>query len=280
MLWNRRPSLAGRRIALDRKWRHNVAHYGGRTKLVTLTPPGEDLCPFGDETRVVNGETVRLVEGIYREVWNRTAQARASRLFEAAQRAADRWVQRHGWKGELPRQIGNVRAEQKRGLWHFHFQLPYETEVERLWSRTVHRFLDQAWRNDKARYPDEKTRRDLLFQEYCGAGITRAFYGFGFVNGGNPAGKSADNAARYMARNAAGYMALNSAGPGRHYVSARITRATGITMKKLRACNWLHVRTQLIASGELDDSWLPSHWTEEWTSEVLRVWYRVAVRAP
>jgi hypothetical protein len=45
-----------------------------------------------------------------------------------------------------------------------------------------------------------------------------------------------------MARNAAGYMARNVAGVGRHYVSARLVRDTGVTMRALRACNWLYVR--------------------------------------
>jgi hypothetical protein len=239
-------------------------------KLLTLTPPGEDLLPFGDETRMVDGEAVYLVEGIYRTVWNATAQARASRLFEAAQRAADRWV-RKSWAGPLPRQIGNVRAEQKRGVWHFHYLLPYETEVDRVWSKTVERFMAQAWKRDQARWPDEAERRRLVEGEYFGV-VTRGFYGFGFVNGGNPNGKERDRASGYMARNAAGYMAGNVAGVGRHYVSSRLTRETGVTMGALRACNWLYVRRKLIDSGELQDEWVPFHWNEERRAEVLAVW--------
>ncbi|HWI05772.1 MAG TPA: hypothetical protein VNT52_18340, partial [Acidimicrobiales bacterium] len=136
-------------------------------KLVTLTPPGEDLLPFGDEVIVYQGEEHQLVEWIYREVWNATAQDRATRLFEAAQRAADRWVRRM-WKGELPRQIGNVRAVQKRGVWHFHYLLPYETEVERVWSKTVERYMDRAWRRDRERWPDERDRRLLIEREFAG----------------------------------------------------------------------------------------------------------------
>ena len=35
----------------------------------------------------------------------------------------------------------------------------------------------------------------------------------------------------------------------RHYVSARLVRETGVTMRALRACNWLYVRRKLIAAG-------------------------------
>lgn len=217
-----------------------------------------------------------MVEYIYREAWNWSAQARASRLFEAAQRAADRWVRRLGWEGELPRQLGNVRAEQRRGVWHFHFLLPYETAIERAWSKTVHRYLDQAWRRDKERFPDESERRDLIWQEYIGNGGTRGFYGFGYVDGGKEQGRSSAQAARYMARNAAGYMARNVAGAGRHYVSARLTSETGVTMKVLRSCNWLYVREKLIAAGELEDGLVPGHWSDEWREQVLRVWALVA----
>lgn len=272
----RKPSAAGRRIALDRKYRLNIEHYGGRTKLLTLTPPGVDLLAWGDETRVVDGEDCVLVAWEDRTVWNYTAQARASRLMEAAQRHADRFLRRSlRYTGTLPRQLGNVRAEQKRGVWHFHYLLPFESKLEQQWSRAVHRFMDRAWRRDQERWPDESERRDLIWREYAHGEVTRGFYGFGFVNGGNPSGRSADKSARYMARNAAGYMARNVAGVGRHYVSARLTRETGVTMRALRACNYLYVRRKLIAEGELVDGWIPSHWDASRVAEVLRVWEAV-----
>lgn len=271
-----KPSAAGRRVALERKWRHNVEHYNGAVKLLTLTPPGQDDLPWGDETRAILGERVQLVEYIYREAWNVTAQARASRLFEAAQRSADRWARRLGWRGELPRQVGNVRAEQKRGVWHFHYLLPYETDIERAWSRQVHRFMDKAWRRDQERWPDAKTRRAMVWAEYIGEKPTRGFYGFGFVNGGKPQGRSREKAAGYMARNAAGYMARNVAGIGRHYVSARLVRETGVTMRALRSCNWLFVRRRMIDAGELEDDWIPSYWDAARVAEVMRVWSLVA----
>ena len=222
----------------------------------------------------MRGEDVQLVEWIYRESWNATAQLRASRLFEAAQKAADRWVRRQ-WKGELPRQIGNVRAEQKRGVWHFHYLLPYESEIERVWSKTVERFMSRAWKRDRERWPDESRRRDLIWREFTGE-VTRGFYGFGFVHGGKPQGRTRQESARYMARNAAGYMASNVAGRGRHFVSARLTSATGVTMKALRAVNYLHVRRKMIENGELEDGLIPGYWSDEWATEVQKVWALVA----
>lgn len=258
----------------------NVEHYGGRVKLVTLTPAGQDLLPFGDGHRVIANERVPLVEWIYREVWNHSAQARASRLFEAAQRAADRWVRRMGWKGQLPRQLGNVRAEQKRGVWHFHYLLPFESPIETAWSRTVERFMHQAWRNDQARFPDEDQRRELIWREYVAGEVTRGFYGFGFAHSRNRAGRSGRTASGYMARNAAGYMAENVAGRGRHYVSARLIRETGVSMRALRACNWLYVRRKLIDGGELEDELFPTHWSDEWRAKVAVVWSQLQPRGP
>lgn len=271
MRWGR-PSASGRRLALQRKYELNTAHYGGPVMLVTLTPPGEDLLPFGDECRVIDGESVQLVEHIYREAWNVTAQHRASRLYEAAQRSADRLVRRGGWKGQLPRQLGMVRAEQKRGVWHFHYELPMATEVERVWSRQMVRFLDHAWRSDQRRWPDESVRRDMVWNEYVTGRGVRGFYGFGFVHKGSRHGRESMRAARYLGRNAAGYMASNAAGRGFHYVSSRLTRETGVTMAALRSCNWLYVRRKLIAAGELDDEWVPTYWSPDKRRSVLGVW--------
>jgi hypothetical protein len=283
MVW-KRPSAAGRRLALERKFGANVDHYGGAVTLLTLTPPGQDLLPWGDETRLVSGsvgegnaEYSRLVEYPYREVWNQTAQARASRLFEAAQRAADRFVRRQ-WGGKLPRQIGCVRSEQKRGVWHFHWLLPMRSEVERAWSRCIRAYFEKAWKQELERWSPEE-RWEMLWDEYTGKAPPRGFYGFGFVDRKTGRhSKSSAKAGRYMARNAAGYMAKNVAGVGRHYVSVRLTRETGVTMRALRACNWLYVRRKLIAAGELDDQLIPTHWSSDWTDHVLAVMARIEAR--
>ncbi len=135
-------------------------------------------------------------------------------------------------------------------------------EVERAWSRCVRRYFEKAWRQELERWSAEE-RWAMLWDEYAGKPVPRGFYGFGFVD--RKTGRftaSSGRAARYMGRNAAGYMARNVAGVGRHYVSARLLRETGVTMRALRACNWLHVRRKLIASGELGDDLIPGHWSD------------------
>jgi hypothetical protein len=112
----------------------------------------------------------------------------------------------------------------------------------------------------------------MLWAEYVGEPVPKGFYGFGFVDRKTSRhAASGRRAARYMGRNAAGYMARNVAGVGRHYVSQRLVAETRVTMRPLRACNWLYVRRKLIARGELDDEWLPSYWSTDWTAQLLAV---------
>lgn len=267
-------------MALDRKWRCNVDHYGGGVGVLTITAPGEELLPWDCEGlnehpgEKCSGPNGCRVEWIYATIWNATAQARMSRLFEAASLAADRYVRRLYGGKVLPRQIGNVRVPQQRGVHHFHYAMPNATEVERVWSRTVRKFIEAAHKRELREFTPEQ-RWSALWREYVGEGPTRGIYGFGFSHPGR-AGRTSERAARYMAKNAAGYLGGNASGGSRHYVSSRLTRATGVTMAALRACNYLYVRRKLIAAGELVDEWVPTHWPAEWSAEVLRVWALVA----
>jgi hypothetical protein len=104
-------SAARTRLALERKFGANVALYGGAVSLLTLTPPGQ-------ETSRRSSPQGRMVEYPYREVWNWSAQARASRLFEAAQRATDRFIRRQLGRPAAT-QVGKLRTEPQRGVWHF-----------------------------------------------------------------------------------------------------------------------------------------------------------------
>jgi hypothetical protein len=253
--WHK-PSAAGRRVALDRKFAINVAHYGGPIKLVTITPPGVDLLPWDDSGR--------KVEWIYLAIWETTAQRRMSRLFEAAQVAADRMLRRaYGKSVPLPRQIANVRAPQKRGVSHWHYALPMGSEIEKAWSRTVYKFLRAVANREQSVPADD--RFAALEREYMTGEVTKGFYGVGFVQSGNKHGGSSWKAARYLARNAAGYLGENAA-DGRHYVSVRLVRETGATMRALRACNYLWVRMR-----EGIEPVVPESWSEEWRAEVTRV---------
>ncbi len=256
MRWSK-PSPAGRRIALDRKFAINVAHYGGAIRIVTITPPGQDLLPWND-----SGDRVEWIYGAY---WETTAQTRMSRMFEAAQRAADRRLKLKLGPGvKLPRQIANVRSPQARGVSHWHYALPMGTEIERMWSDTVYGFL-RGVANREARVP-WRERWDALEREYVSGEITEGAYGFGFVHPGRARGGSSAKAASYMARNAAGYLGDNATG-GRHYVSARLIGETGATMRVLRACNYLYVRIR-----EGVEPVVPDKWDDKFRADVLRVW--------
>jgi hypothetical protein len=125
----KRPSAGGRRLALERKFGANVGHYGGAVSLLTLTPPGQDVLPWGDEERLVagsvgegNAEFSRLVEYPYREAC--TAGARDGRHDASAEglqlavcaaeaidagELADEWVPGH-WTPEWRAQVLAVLA--------------------------------------------------------------------------------------------------------------------------------------------------------------------------
>jgi len=281
----RRPTLGGRRLALERKWVLNLVDgYCGPFSIITLTGLGADVLPWDADLcthpagEKCSGLKGCRVEWIYAHVYNATAQARASRLFEAACKSADRWVRR-SWAGELPRQLGNCRSPQRRGVDHFHFAMPEGSEVERAWSRHVRRFIEAARRRELLL--SSGVVWEALEREWRTGESTRGVYGFGFNHGGRRSGTAA-KAARYMARNAAGYMARNAdAARARHYVSTRLTSVTGVTMEALRSVNYLWVRRKLIDSGELEDGWIPGYWTDERRTSALHVWALVeAARAP
>jgi len=274
-----RPSAAGRRLALQRKFEINVQAYGAALALLTLTALGSDLLPWDcEQDHKHDGREGCRVEWIYALVWNATAQKRASRLFEAAQRSADRFLMRaYGLdKQQLPRQIGNVgKVLQERGVFHFHWLMPNGSELERIWSRHVRRFMQQALKREQALGPEYVWR--ALEREFHTGEVTKGVYGFGFSHPGRRR-RSGHEAARYMARNAAGYVA--GQGGGRHYVSTRLTRITGATMRPLKDLNYLYVRRRLIDAGELVDELYPFHWSEDRRLTALRVQGLVAGLQP
>lgn len=278
-----RPSAAGRRVALERKWRHNVAHLGTAVAVGTLTAPGADVLPWDTErcthhpSLKCSGSLGCVVEHIYLEVYNRTFAARRSRLHEAAQKAADRAVRRMGYAGPLPRNVGAASGPQRRGALHAHVCVRKGAGIEATWSRIYWRYIESVCRREKSIPPAE--RWAALEREYVTGEITPGVYGFGFEHRGN-LGRSAERAARYLARNAAGYMAANAGGWGNwHYISTKLTKETGVTMRVLRSVNWLYVRRRLIEKGELLDTWVPSYWSEDYAAHVLRVFALVAAPA-
>ena len=280
--WSK-PSLAGRRVALDRKWALNVEWLAAQVAVGTLTAPGADLLPWDTDLcthplgEKCSGKKGCAVEWIYLEYYNRTFAARRSRLHEAAQKAADRAVRRMGYGGRLPRNVGAASGPQRRGALHAHVMVRKGAGVEAQWSRIYWGYIESVCKRE-AKLPADQ-RWAAIEREYVTGEITPGVYGFGFEHRGG-IGRSARKGARYMARNAAGYMASNASGWSTwHYISTEITQATGVTMRVLRSCNWLHVRRKLIDSGDLIDTWIPSYWSAEWTCAVMRVWALVAAPA-
>lgn len=246
-----------------RKLLTNLLHYGGRVVVIAVTAPGQKVLPWdtghcsGLGQHVHSGILGCRVDRSAAWGWNRTASARYGRLMKAAQLYADRLVRRQLGPGvKLPRRVAVAWSEQLRGVWHVHEALPAETEIERIWSRQVVRFIEVATKRDSRR-PVAEQRTLLDVERYLGE-PTRGFYGWGFVDrnplarmGQQGHGGSPVAAAAYLAKNVARYLGANvetaAAGaqlPGRSlrsYVARRLTTETGCTIRNLRRCRYLYV---------------------------------------
>jgi len=269
-----RQSPEGRRLCLDRKFHRNLDGRAG--VIVTVTAEGSDLLPWDESACTVEGPHKHsgvlgcTVDPVCGAIYEATFQARASRLREAAEKHADRLLRAvYGIpRGRLPRRLASVRAPQRRGVSHVHYLDPVGTEVEKIWSRAVYRYMRRAWESELANHSADE-RWEALKREYLDpTDVTPGVYGLGFVDRSN----NKRERVGYMARNAAGYLGRNVQGKrATHYVSVRITQETGVTMRVLRAVNYLWIRRRLIAMGELLDDPVPCHWKPEWAAEVLRV---------
>lgn len=211
-----------------RKYLANLREFGGRFVVVAVTAPGVDVLPWDRERCLIEGPhkctgTVGCrVVGDVAEEWNADANDRYQRMWKAATIAADRWVRRvHGSHVKLPRRVACAWSPQRRGVWHVHEALPYETHVERQWSRVVVEYVDRK----------------------------ASSYGWGNLDR-NPlreGGRAADRAASYLAFNASAYLSENANErtlPGRQlrsYVARRLTMKTGVTIRNLRRVRYLYV---------------------------------------
>jgi hypothetical protein len=258
-----------------RKLLDNLVAYGGAVRIVTLTPPGADVLRWGEGND-------RRVDPVDAELFNLSASRRARRLFQAAAKSADRYLRLMGYRGRLPRSLGVVWAPMRRGVWHIHWALPNESPAEKLWSRTVVRFMDKAWRTEAARYTANERRLLLELEagqvinvggDYGSYSPPRGFYGWGFVDRHDKTQGVTSKAAHYLSRNAAGYLGRNVASgvqlPGRKvrlYVSSRLTRETGVTIRNLRRLRQLYVRR---ARAEIP--LVPERWSPRDTAHLLRM---------
>lgn len=268
------------------RFKANIEAYGGPILVVAITAPGADVLPWQvyemvkpDTGEIVSFREVALDRQI---VWNATASARYARLWKAAAKSADRLLERHGHRGQMPRRIAQVWAPQRRGVWHVHEALPARTAIERLWSRQVVRFIDNVRKREFA--IPAVTRWAWLVDEHRGT-VRRSFYGWGFIDR-NPlrelGGGGSDRSASYLARNAAEYLGQNASESARRvkgrklrtYVSRRLTMVTGVTLTNLRRKRYLHV---LIVRGEALPSWPEDVLETVW---LLLVGGVVAARGP
>jgi hypothetical protein len=184
-----------------------------------VTAPGAEDLPWdanvcGSDNHRHSGPNGCRVHEDVAYAWNVTASARYARLFKAATVSADRLLRRGGYRGRMPRRVAVVWSEQARGVWHVHEALPAASKLERVWSRQVVRFIEQAAKHE-ARMT-AKERRTLLELERTLEQPTRGFHGWGFVDrnplrraGGSNVTERHERAARYLARNVAGYLVEN-----------------------------------------------------------------------
>lgn len=204
--------------------------------LVTVTAPGKHVLPWDPATGKVDAHEARL--------WNESAPERWTGLHAAAARVARAVAREAGAEWYL---ICRVWEYQKRGVLHLHLLVPCGTSGERLASEAYVREL-------AARAPRES---------------------FGFVDRGRLPERGARQSARRLCpvspHRAAAYVAayVASTGAGKEgvaevarkqgvpgpivYVSRRLTQASGVTMRSLRA------RRRLLCafpdSGATADAW-------------------------
>lgn len=212
----------------------NIQAYDGDGALVTVTAPGKDVLPFGEDGRTVQKAAARR--------WNKAATQEARKLRRKATQRADRLHRKNG--GDGWRRLASTWEFQKRGVLHFHDVVPMGSALDRIASQL---------------YAD-------TLAEMAPA------HGFGFVDRGrrHRAGTSwstrrlevvpKERLSRYVAKYIAGVKAdgkLALSETVRHgdvpphvtHVSRRLTGRTRCTMRTLR----LHRRAYMVR-GHLIDS--------------------------
>jgi hypothetical protein len=220
--------------------RRNLAAWGGKTVLVTLTAPGADLLPW-DRSKCQPGEHVCSgprgcqVDSIAAANWNATVTKRLGNLLKAAREQARR-THRGAARVVV---LAYVCEAQRRGVFHPHLVLGYLTAADRVALDTFCAYLDEK----------------------------RGEYGFGTGSRGFDRGQpdrfGGPEAGRYIAKYLRPDLAKRSFVPllvavagvtprdpktGRHkflvrpaYVSPALTRLTRVTIGYLRFCRWLFV---------------------------------------
>ena len=165
-----------------RKLLENLLAYRGEVVLIAVTAPGQDVLPWDESACSGRGPhrhygPRRLSRAALRGWrWNCTASARYGRLMKAAQLHADRFIRRAWATGDgLPRRVAVAWSEQTRGVWHVHEALPAGSEIERVWTRQVVRFIEVVTQRDARR---RRREANLARHEHYLGVQTRGFYGW------------------------------------------------------------------------------------------------------
>lgn len=213
-----------------------VQAHGGAVALVTVTAPGQDELPWGDDPG--------RVDATYARRWNESAPGRWSSLHRAAARAARRVADERGASWRL---LVKSWEYQKRGVLHLHLLVPMTSPGEVAASNAYVTHLAEA----------------------------ASLHGFGYVDRGKlgPTGprKSArrlepvdpDRAARYVSS----YVASTGAGKGGVaevarcqgvpgavvYLAQTLTQKSGVTMRSLR--DRRRIACQNPGAADSEDAW-------------------------
>lgn len=195
----------------------NIREYAGDVAIVTVTAPGRDVLPYGNDGQAVERAAARR--------WNRQARHEWRKLHRKASQRAARHAHRHGGRWSV---VARSWEFQRRGVLHVHVVVPMGTALERLAS---HVYVDAL---------EELRHR----------------HGFGFVDRGRAKKRGGlwiraleaipqERAARYVAKYLGGWKRGRleiSATVGHpdvpgHVIHVRreLTRKTGVTMRELRA---------------------------------------------
>ena len=206
-----------------RKIRDNLRVYEGLVCMCTLTAPGQDAglvwdreqCRHGADEQCSGRRGCKVLSAAA-ELWNERSRVWWRELNRLAKQHADRAVKRlgHDYRGGLLMYEWELQA---RGVWHLHFILGMATPVEQVWAfEYVH-----------------------AMRELAGS------KGFGYVDAKplqspQPAEKAARYLSKYLAKwNEDGSFevteTVKTAGRALvNYVSRRLTRSSGVTMRVLR----------------------------------------------
>lgn len=207
----------------------NLLAYGGSVWLVTITAPGSDLLPWGEDGKVVLHAA---------HEWNRTAPKRWSQLHRRAQQEVRRAL------GDGDTVLAYAWQMQRRGVLHLHLVLGFDTGHERsvAW-RYVQELRARAREHGfgfiDARDRDGRAGRSTVMEPHRAAGYV----------------------SRYLSDSSQMVEAINAKHrPARLiYVTRRLTRSTSCTMTRLRRARYLYMiragRSSIVAEAGRLPAW-------------------------